>query len=85
MSQFTLAELTGSRKVVYRGTVLDLPEQFTEVDHPGGQVFGYLFGKDITSTFDDVGHSDLARELLNEFAVGTLAIEHPTEELKGKQ
>ncbi|KAI9266119.1 cytochrome b5 [Sporodiniella umbellata] len=42
-------------------------------EHPGGEeVLIDEGGKDATEAFEDIGHSDEAREMLEEYLVGTL-------------
>lgn len=42
-------------------------------DHPGGdEVLLSATGKDATDDFEDVGHSDSAREMMNEYYVGEI-------------
>jgi len=49
-------------------------------EHPGGEeVLLEMAGKDATESFEDVGHSTDARELMNEYKIGEL-----TEEDKAK-
>ncbi|KAI8993260.1 cytochrome b5 [Pilobolus umbonatus] len=46
------------------------------LEHPGGEeVLLDEAGKDATESFEDIGHSDEAREILKEYLVGTLAEE----------
>lgn len=54
------------------GNVYAIPAEFLE-DHPGGpDVLLAEAGKDATSAFDDIGHSDTARDLLEPMLIGTL-------------
>nr|ANQ46487.1 cytochrome b5 [Santalum album] len=42
-------------------------------DHPGGdEVLLSATGKDATNDFEDVGHSDNAREMMKEFYIGEI-------------
>ncbi|GAA0167765.1 hypothetical protein Leryth_000204 [Lithospermum erythrorhizon] len=42
-------------------------------DHPGGdEVLLSATGKDATNDFEDVGHSDSAREMLDKYYIGTI-------------
>jgi len=42
-------------------------------EHPGGaQILQELAGKDATHDYEDIGHSDHARELLKEMQIGRL-------------
>ncbi|RPA80540.1 hypothetical protein BJ508DRAFT_415348 [Ascobolus immersus RN42] len=51
-------------------------------DHPGGvDVLIELAGQDATTAFEDIGHSDEAREQMEPFFVGELADEHKQEEV----
>mmetsp|Transcript_19752 Transcript_19752/g.35813 ORF Transcript_19752/g.35813 Transcript_19752/m.35813 type:complete len:134 (+) Transcript_19752:61-462(+) len=50
--------------------VLNLPEDFLN-EHPGGgEVITVLAGKEVTSEFEDIAHSDTAREWANKYIVG---------------
>ncbi|CAH2090104.1 unnamed protein product [Euphydryas editha] len=51
-------------------------------EHPGGEdaLMDYA-GKDGTQGFEDVGHSDDARELLKKFKIGTLSPEDRTKDI----
>jgi len=63
--------------VVIHGKVYDVVKFLDE--HPGGdEVLLGEGGKDATEAFEDVGHSDEARELMTKFEVGTCkdAIDH---------
>nr|Q9HFV1.1 RecName: Full=Cytochrome b5 [Rhizopus stolonifer]AAG23835.1 cytochrome b5 [Rhizopus stolonifer] len=43
------------------------------VEHPGGEeVLVDEGGKDATEAFEDIGHSDEAREMLEEYLIGSL-------------
>ncbi|KAF3457672.1 hypothetical protein FNV43_RR02330 [Rhamnella rubrinervis] len=58
--------------------LLDLVQQVYEVtkfleDHPGGdEVLLSATGKDATDDFEDVGHSDNARDMMKEYYVGEI-------------
>ena len=57
--------------MVIHGKVYDITK-FLE-DHPGGEeVLIELAGQDATEAFEEIGHSDDARELLDKFYVGEL-------------
>nr|CAG8520140.1 15454_t:CDS:2 [Entrophospora candida] len=74
MSEFTLEELAkhktkDSLYVSIGGKVYDVTNFIDE--HPGGEeVLLDEGGKDATEAFEDVGHSDEARELLKGFEIG---------------
>lgn len=54
------------------GKVYAVPAEFLD-DHPGGpEVILAEAGKDATGAFDDIGHSDTARDLLETMLIGTL-------------
>lgn len=45
-------------------------------DHPGGgEILKELAGQDATSGFEDAGHSDDAREIMDKFVLGSLTKE----------
>lgn len=55
--------------VVYEGKVYDITAYLDE--HPGGEeVVLDCAGQDATGPFDDIGHSDDAREVLEKLLVG---------------
>mmetsp|Transcript_69600 Transcript_69600/g.96766 ORF Transcript_69600/g.96766 Transcript_69600/m.96766 type:complete len:133 (-) Transcript_69600:54-452(-) len=55
-----------------QGKVYDLTK-FMD-DHPGGdEVLKDSAGRDATSEFDDVGHSEEAWEMMEEYLIGTFA------------
>ncbi|KAL2550823.1 Cytochrome [Forsythia ovata] len=42
-------------------------------DHPGGdEVLLSSSGKDATADFEDIGHSDHAKELMNKYCIGSI-------------
>jgi len=50
--------------------VVNLPQEFLD-DHPGGSdVVTCLAGKDATSDFEDIAHSDSARDWANKYVIG---------------
>eukprot|EP00403_Amphidinium_massartii_P008086 CAMPEP_0178420760 /NCGR_PEP_ID=MMETSP0689_2-20121128/26297_1 /TAXON_ID=160604 /ORGANISM="Amphidinium massartii, Strain CS-259" /LENGTH=136 /DNA_ID=CAMNT_0020042249 /DNA_START=61 /DNA_END=468 /DNA_ORIENTATION=+ len=52
--------------------VLELPEDFLN-EHPGGgEVITVLGGREVTSEFEDIAHSDTAREWANKYIKGVL-------------
>lgn len=55
--------------VVFNGVVCKLPREFIE-SHPGGMIIMDSAGRDATTTFNDNGHPDSARELMREFVIG---------------
>eukprot|EP00490_Sorites_sp_Unknown_P029157 CAMPEP_0114644458 /NCGR_PEP_ID=MMETSP0191-20121206/3969_1 /TAXON_ID=126664 /ORGANISM="Sorites sp." /LENGTH=137 /DNA_ID=CAMNT_0001856903 /DNA_START=63 /DNA_END=476 /DNA_ORIENTATION=- len=69
------------------GLVLDLTKEFLD-EHPGGpDVVTALAGKDGTQDFEDISHSDSAREWANKLIIGYMAgaAEEEEEELKTKR
>ncbi|KAL8278321.1 hypothetical protein RQP46_009213 [Phenoliferia psychrophenolica] len=80
--EFTLAELKAltSKKdlhMLIHGKVYAIAKFMDE--HPGGdEVLLGEAGKDATEAFEDVGHSDEAREILDKYLVGTCAEAAPT-------
>jgi len=63
---------------MYINTHLQLVYDITKYlqDHPGGAaVLLEVAGKDATEEFEEIGHSDEARELLEPLFVGDLATE----------
>lgn len=75
-SVYTQAEVDkhnvkGDLWMTIHGKVYDV-STFAE-DHPGGEEAIYEeAGKDATESFEDIGHSDEARELLEKFYIGDL-------------
>eukprot|EP00930_Biecheleria_cincta_P021748 TRINITY_DN1601_c0_g1_i1.p1 TRINITY_DN1601_c0_g1~~TRINITY_DN1601_c0_g1_i1.p1 ORF type:complete len:143 (+),score=42.94 TRINITY_DN1601_c0_g1_i1:97-525(+) len=58
--------------LVLHGLVLDLKKDFLD-EHPGGpDVITCLAGKDATQDFEDISHSDAARDWSNKHVVGYL-------------
>merc|ERR1719479_873514 len=52
------------------GLILNLTEEFLS-EHPGGpDVITCLAGKDATNDFEDIAHSDSAREWANKLVIG---------------
>mmetsp|Transcript_39432 Transcript_39432/g.99222 ORF Transcript_39432/g.99222 Transcript_39432/m.99222 type:complete len:132 (+) Transcript_39432:123-518(+) len=50
--------------------VLELPKDFLE-EHPGGgDVITCLAGKDVTTDYEDIAHSDTAREWTSKYIIG---------------
>ncbi|XP_030507547.1 cytochrome b5 [Cannabis sativa] len=73
---FTLAQVSEHSTpkdcwLIINGKVYDVTK-FME-DHPGGdEVLLSATGKDATDDFEDVGHSDSARDMMNEYYVGEI-------------
>merc|ERR1712060_766138 len=58
--------------MVMHGLVVDLPKSFLD-EHPGGpDVVTCLAGKDATQDFEDISHSDTARDWASKFIIGYL-------------
>merc|ERR1712039_860370 len=56
--------------VALHGLVLNLPKDFLD-EHPGGpDVITSLAGKNCTADFEDIAHSDSAREWANKYIIG---------------
>mmetsp|Transcript_17962 Transcript_17962/g.54147 ORF Transcript_17962/g.54147 Transcript_17962/m.54147 type:complete len:132 (+) Transcript_17962:81-476(+) len=56
--------------IAMHNLVLKLPQDFLD-EHPGGpDIITCLAGKDATSDFEDVAHSDSARDWANKFIIG---------------
>ncbi|CAG8487033.1 1520_t:CDS:2 [Ambispora leptoticha] len=76
IKQFTLAEIAShnTRKSLYvaiHGKVYDVTYFIDE--HPGGdEVLFEEAGRNATESFDDVGHSDEAHEILKRYYIGEL-------------
>ncbi|XVE64464.1 hypothetical protein DITRI_Ditri07aG0102700 [Diplodiscus trichospermus] len=57
--------------LIISGKVYDV-SPFME-DHPGGdEVLLSATGKDATNDFEDVGHSDIAREMMEKYYIGEI-------------
>lgn len=75
---FTLADCQKHRDredcwVIVDGKVYDVSEFLEE--HPGGdEVLLSATGKDATDDFEDVGHSDGARELMKKYLIGDMDV-----------
>ncbi|GMN62488.1 hypothetical protein TIFTF001_031567 [Ficus carica] len=73
---FTLAQVSEHNSpkncwLIIDGKVYDVTK-FLE-DHPGGdEVLLSATGKDATDDFEDVGHSDSARDMMKEYYVGEI-------------
>ncbi|KAJ2746376.1 hypothetical protein GGI20_001372 [Coemansia sp. BCRC 34301] len=64
--------------IVVHGKVYDVTPFLDE--HPGGEeVMLEYAGADATEAFEDIGHSDDARDLLSKFFIGNLEVEFPGE------
>mmetsp|Transcript_25601 Transcript_25601/g.73579 ORF Transcript_25601/g.73579 Transcript_25601/m.73579 type:complete len:133 (-) Transcript_25601:194-592(-) len=56
--------------IALHNIVLNLPKDFLD-EHPGGpDVVTCMAGKDASSDFEDIAHSDTAREWANKFIIG---------------
>ncbi|KAI9469803.1 MAG: cytochrome b5 [Benjaminiella poitrasii] len=67
--------------LVVHDKVYDITEFVLE--HPGGEeVLLDEAGKDATEAFEDIGHSDEAREMLEQYLIGTLDEASQTKEHK---
>ncbi|KAJ2245775.1 hypothetical protein GGI13_005706 [Coemansia sp. RSA 455] len=63
--------------IVVHGKVYDVTKFLDE--HPGGEeVILEHAGIDATEAFEDIGHSDDARELLKDYFIGDLEVEYST-------
>ncbi|KAJ2818448.1 Cytochrome b5 type B (outer mitochondrial membrane) [Coemansia furcata] len=61
--------------IVVHGKVYDVTKFLDE--HPGGEeVILEHAGIDATEAFEDIGHSDDARDLLKEYFIGDLEVEY---------
>merc|ERR1740117_1362553 len=68
--------------VSMHGLVFDIDDKLLE-DHPGGpDVISILAGKDSTQDFEDIAHSDAARDWANKLIVGVM--DTATEEQKAR-
>lgn len=66
--------------IVVHDLVLKLPEEFM-MEHPGGsEVISCLAGKDVTQDYEDIAHSDSAREWTNKYIIGYIEGATSTEE-----
>ncbi|CAG8141609.1 unnamed protein product [Penicillium salamii] len=76
LPEYTLKDVAahntkGDTWMVIHGQVFDLTEYMQ--DHPGGaEVLVDVAGTDATADYEDVGHSEDAREIMQPFLVGTL-------------
>lgn len=76
LPEYTLKEVAlHNRKddnwIVIHGHVYDVTKY--QKDHPGGaDVLAEVAGSDATEAFEDIGHSEDSREILEEFLIGTL-------------
>ncbi|OQE46143.1 hypothetical protein PENCOP_c001G02008 [Penicillium coprophilum] len=76
LPEYTLKDVTahntkGDIWMVIHGQVFDLTEYLQ--DHPGGaDALIEVAGTDATAAYEDVGHSEDAREIMQPFLVGTL-------------
>ncbi|XWS35121.1 hypothetical protein CRYUN_Cryun21dG0099100 [Craigia yunnanensis] len=75
---FTLAQVSEHNSpqdcwLIINGKVYDVTK-FLE-DHPGGdEVLLSATGKDATDDFEDVGHSDSARDMMDQYYVGEIDV-----------
>ncbi|XP_021291397.1 cytochrome b5 [Herrania umbratica] len=75
---FTLAQVSEHNTpkdcwLIINGKVYDVTK-FLE-DHPGGdEVLLSATGKDATDDFEDVGHSDSARDMMDQYYVGEIDV-----------
>ncbi|KAJ1845125.1 hypothetical protein LPJ73_004954 [Coemansia sp. RSA 2703] len=80
---YTAAEIKQHDKrddiwIVVHGKVYDVTKFLDE--HPGGEeVILEVAGLDATDAFEDIGHSEDARELLKDYFVGNLQGAAPTQ------
>ncbi|GMI71803.1 cytochrome B5 isoform B, ARABIDOPSIS CYTOCHROME B5 ISOFORM B [Hibiscus trionum] len=85
---FTLAQVSEHNKpkdcwLIINGKVYDVTN-FLE-DHPGGdEVLLSATGKDATDDFEDVGHSDSARDMMAQYYVGEIDISTIPKKIKYK-
>ncbi|PWY96777.1 hypothetical protein BO94DRAFT_481850, partial [Aspergillus sclerotioniger CBS 115572] len=76
LAEYTLADVAkhnrkGDLWVAIHGQVFDITDYLQ--DHPGGaDVLIETAGSDATADFEDVGHSEDSREILQEYLIGTL-------------
>lgn len=57
--------------LVIEGRVYDVTRFIDE--HPGGDVIVDGAGTDATELFEDIGHSEIARDMLEEYMIGMVA------------
>mmetsp|Transcript_51235 Transcript_51235/g.130161 ORF Transcript_51235/g.130161 Transcript_51235/m.130161 type:complete len:135 (-) Transcript_51235:124-528(-) len=73
--EISLAELGEHNKeddcwLCFHDLIVALPKDFLE-EHPGGpDVITCLAGKDATSDYEDIAHSDTAREWTSKYIIG---------------
>ncbi|KAI8099367.1 cytochrome b5 [Halteromyces radiatus] len=71
MADVNAHQSKGDLYVVIHNKVYDITEFV--VEHPGGEeVLLDEAGKDATESFEDIGHSDEAREILEKYLIGEL-------------
>jgi len=89
LKQYTLKDVAAHNTIqtswiVLHGKVYDVTK-FLE-DHPGGdQVLLDNAGKDGTSNFEDIGHSDEAKKQLKQFLIGEIKEQDNASEKKNVQ
>lgn len=77
MNEFTASEVAAHNKssdiwMIIEGKVYDVTDFLQE--HPGGEeVLQELAGQDATESFEDIGHSQDARDMLKNMLVGCLS------------
>jgi len=79
LKEYTLEEVEKHNKesdawLVVNGYVADVTAFIP--DHPGGKAILDGLGKDATPLFEDVGHSETAKELFLSFRIGKLVKHH---------
>ncbi|KAI2815529.1 hypothetical protein CBS115989_7601 [Aspergillus niger] len=76
LTEYTLADIAKHNRkddiwIAVHGQVFDITEYLQ--DHPGGvDVLLETAGSDATTAFEDVGHSEDSREILQEYLIGIL-------------
>lgn len=60
--------------IIFRRKVYALPADFI-ASHPGGPIIMEAAGRDGTILFEDAGHPDSSREMLEQFRIGVLKTE----------
>ncbi|GAT30417.1 cytochrome b5 reductase [Aspergillus luchuensis] len=76
LAEYTLADVAKHNRkddiwIAIHGQVFDITEYLQ--DHPGGvDVLLETAGTDATADFEDVGHSEDSREILQDYLIGTL-------------